>query len=288
MTKPKIVQFDSPAAMLTEVQERLERKEAENSLMLGLLMSAASNTSSSSTIAFMSAVEAEGSWSLAAMMSPNKPLIVCSADRVLADHVAHLVSFLINEDIQVPGVVASVELAQLLSDEWVKQSGGDARIRVHQRLHSLHNIEYSGAAQGQLRLANASENHLVASCLSAFAVEALGESPSEQFLELANRRIAEQQILLWDDSGPCSMVAWSRPTKNTVTVNAVYTPVQYRSSGYATSAVAELSQRLLAKGYGQCVLYTDLQNPISNRIYERIGYVPVADSSQIVFTSKGA
>jgi predicted GNAT family acetyltransferase len=50
--------------------------------------------------------------------------------------------------------------------------------------------------------------------------------------------------------------------------------------------VAELSARLLREGRAFCFLYTDLSNPTSNRIYERIGYSRVCESGEIVFDSR--
>ena len=57
----------------------------------------------------------------------------------------------------------------------------------------------------------------------------------------------------------------------------MYTPPELRGRGYATALTAELSQRLLdgrlfEGGRRFCFLYTDLANPTSNAIYERIGY----------------
>jgi len=63
----------------------------------------------------------------------------------------------------------------------------------------------------------------------------------------------------------------------------VYTPPYYREKGYATSCVAQISQIALEKGFTKCVLYTDLANPISNSIYQKIGYVPVCDSLMLKF-----
>lgn len=57
----------------------------------------------------------------------------------------------------------------------------------------------------------------------------------------------------------------------------VYTPPAARGRGYASACVAALSQRVLDDGAHFCMLYTDLANPVSNAIYQRIGYVPVAD-----------
>jgi uncharacterized protein len=68
-----------------------------------------------------------------------------------------------------------------------------------------------------------------------------------------------------------------RETPNTVGIGAVYTPPQFRKRGYASVAVATLSQQLLDSGRRSCFLYTDLSNPTSNAIYARLGYEPLDD-----------
>ncbi|MEO2005035.1 MAG: GNAT family N-acetyltransferase [Candidatus Poribacteria bacterium] len=47
---------------------------------------------------------------------------------------------------------------------------------------------------------------------------------------------------------------------------------ELRGRGYASALVAKLSQHMLDSGFSFCVLYTDLANPRSNAIYEKIGY----------------
>ena len=71
----------------------------------------------------------------------------------------------------------------------------------------------------------------------------------------------------------------TRPTRNGVSVGGVYTPPELRRKGYATACVAALSALLLDRGHSFCVLYTDLANPTSNSIYQKIGYRPVTDSA---------
>lgn len=58
-------------------------------------------------------------------------------------------------------------------------------------------------------------------------------------------------------------------------VGPVYTPPEHRGRGYAGAAVAEVSRRVLEAGLRVC-LFTDQANPTSNRIYQRLGYRPVA------------
>lgn len=107
---------------------------------------------------------------------------------------------------------------------------------------------------------------------------------------LVDRRLAgagdERLVLWWTDEPtprPVSMAATSGPTPNGIRVNAVYTPPAERNRGYASACVAALTERMLDGGRRFCFLYTDLSNPTSNSIYQRVGYRPVADVDQYRF-----
>lgn len=60
-------------------------------------------------------------------------------------------------------------------------------------------------------------------------------------------------------------------------IGYVYTPPEWRGRGYASACVAGLSQRVLDSGRRFCFLYTDLSNPTSNALYQRIGYEHVCN-----------
>lgn len=62
----------------------------------------------------------------------------------------------------------------------------------------------------------------------------------------------------------------------------VYTPPDRRRSGYAGAVVADLSDRLVARG-DRVMLYTDLGNPTSNSVYRRIGFRAVAENLRYGF-----
>jgi uncharacterized protein len=102
-------------------------------------------------------------------------------------------------------------------------------------------------------------------------------------MPLAERLIRDGRLYFWQDGAPRSMLASTRETPNGASINAVYTPPEFRGCGYATIAVAALSRRLLDDGHTFCSLYTDLANPTSNALYQRIGYRPVADALEIAF-----
>jgi predicted GNAT family acetyltransferase len=128
----------------------------------------------------------------------------------------------------------------------------------------------------------------------AFAEEALhqGGPGSDRADEVIDHRLSSRTagIFLWEDDGePVSLAGWGGPTPNGIRVGPVYTPPELRGRGYATALTAELSRRLLdgrlfEGGRRFCFLYTDLANPTSNAIYERIGYRRVAESAEITFS----
>jgi predicted GNAT family acetyltransferase len=57
---------------------------------------------------------------------------------------------------------------------------------------------------------------------------------------------------------------------------AVYTPPKQRCRGYGSAVTAAATRAVLEAG-AVPVLYTDLANTTSNRIYQELGYYPVED-----------
>ena len=84
-------------------------------------------------------------------------------------------------------------------------------------------------------------------------------------------------FVIWEDGEPVSFAGYGSPTPNGIRVGPVYTPPELRGRGYASALVGELTARLLTGGRRLCFLFTDLANPTSNSIYQRVGYRPVAD-----------
>jgi predicted GNAT family acetyltransferase len=69
-----------------------------------------------------------------------------------------------------------------------------------------------------------------------------------------------------------------------VRVGPVYTPPELRGHGFASAATAAVSRAALEAGLREVVLYTDLANPTSNAVYQRLGYRPVEERVVLSFT----
>jgi predicted GNAT family acetyltransferase len=66
------------------------------------------------------------------------------------------------------------------------------------------------------------------------------------------------------------------PSFGVARIGPVYTPPEHRGRGYAAASVHEVSRQIRDSGARAC-LFTDQANPVSNALYQRLGYVAVAD-----------
>jgi predicted GNAT family acetyltransferase len=147
---------------------------------------------------------------------------------------------------------------------------------MHQRIYQLDRVvPPPNPPAGRLRIAGADDLDLVTEWVGSFIRDA-GMATS-RVRALAEDRVSEEALFLWCNGGPKSMAAWSGSTPNGVRIGYVYTPSEYRGRGYASALTAAVSQRALDAGRRFCFLFTDLANPVSNSIYQSIGYTPVGD-----------
>ena len=93
-----------------------------------------------------------------------------------------------------------------------------------------------------------------------------------------------EDFLLWEDAGVAVSVARrARPVLGGWSISAVYTPPAQRGRGYAGAVVQSISQQLLDEGSKFVVLYTDLSNPTSNKLYYCIGFRKIVDQQCLMW-----
>jgi predicted GNAT family acetyltransferase len=108
--------------------------------------------------------------------------------------------------------------------------------------------------------------------------------------EWADARIAYGGVTFWEtlDGRPVSMAGVTANVAGQIRVALVYTPADLRGRGYAGAVTAEVSRVARAAGAEEVLLFTDLANPTSNALYQRIGYRPVEDFAGYDFRSASA
>ena len=258
----------------------LEQNESENNLPIGLAYRLAEDPYyyGSELPLLLSILEHKRVIGVA-VMTPPKRIILSRIDANIQTAIVHLVDYLREIDVQIPGVVGPEAAVQVFSDCWIGSIDGvSARIEKRMRIFEARNVRNLPLSPGELRFARMDDHPLMAKWIAALS-EAIGEPTSfDSAKSRAEKLITDQQLYIWDNNGPVSIAGVSRPMKNGATIGVVYTPPKHRNKGYATSSVLLLTKKLLSDGYSFCSLYTDLANPTSNSIYTKIGYVPVGDA----------
>jgi predicted GNAT family acetyltransferase len=155
---------------------------------------------------------------------------------------------------------------------------------MEQMIYRLDRVEDVPMSPGELIQAREEHLDMLVEWMLGFSEATPQTWDREAAYQRARDRIADRSLYLWHDGQPVSMAWRSRPAGRGITVTGVYTPPEFRRRGYATSCVASLSRTLLAEGYQFCTLYTDLANPTSNSVYQKIGYRPVRASAMVAFS----
>jgi uncharacterized protein len=282
----EVVRLDDAATFLAEAEPLLLADEARHNLILGI----AGNVRDGFYEEFRLWLVRDGAEVVgAALRTPPYSLIL--ARPVSPGALAALTEAVVGEDL--PGLVAAEPEAQEFAGLWSRHTGAPTRTNMRQGVYALERVEALPAVPGAARVATSDDRELVLRWWIAFGDEVLHEGGPgrDRAAQNVDHRLSSPRagILLWEDGGaPVSVAGWGGATPNGIRIGPVYTPPELRGRGYATAVTAELSQRLLdgrlfEGGRSFCFLYTDLANPTSNAIYERIGYVRVAESAEIVF-----
>jgi uncharacterized protein len=279
--------LEDAAEFLTEAGPLLLADEARHNLILGV---AGTIRDSPDVYPLRSLwlVRNEGRPVAAAIRTPPYNLILARPEspvalEALADGIAE----------ELPGVNGCVPEAEEFAELWGERSGARPRTNMRQGVYALEQVQPLPAVPGSARVATLDDRDLVLRWWIAFGDEVLHEGgPGRENAEaMVGHRLAApgRGFLLWEDAGDVvSLAGWGGATPNGIRIGPVYTPPELRRHGYATALTADLSQslldgRLFDGGRRFCFLYTDLANPTSNAIYERIGYVRAAESAEILF-----
>lgn len=70
-------------------------------------------------------------------------------------------------------------------------------------------------------------------------------------------------------------------------IGPVYTPPEHRGHGYGAAVTTAASQLAVRAGADAVVLFADVDNPVSNRIYRRIGFEAVAENMRCKLMKTG-
>jgi RimJ/RimL family protein N-acetyltransferase len=203
------------------------------------------------------------------------------------EEAASLAAHLADAGEPLPGVGADRDTAAAFAAAWQARTGATPVLRQRQRLYRLGTLAVPGPApEGRARIATEADRPRLLTWYEEFA-EAVGE-PAVGARSWADAKIARGGVTFWEtpDGTPVAMAGVTVRAAGQVRVAPVYTPAPLRGRGYAGAVTAEVSRAARDAGADEVLLFTDLANPTSNRLYRRIGYRPVADFAVYDFEAR--
>ncbi|MBU9672351.1 GNAT family N-acetyltransferase [Planococcus sp. CP5-4] len=255
----------------------LEKREDLYSLFLGVLGQIEQGRYETFFLGL--AEDAQGIAALALMTPPHPLQLIVLRESVNVEVLA--ANEFRDAKIEISGVIGDKRTAERFTEAW----GGFAEIAMDQGLYRIDAVQKKlPKSPGTWRVANRLDAALLADWYQLFGEDTGTGNPSQ---EEAEEKIADfisrKEVFLWEDGGRVvSCMKKARPSKHGVTVSFVFTPKELRKKGYARTLVAEITEELLNE-YDFAMLYTDLANGTSNKIYQEIGYEQIANPVHLKF-----
>ncbi|AJH66358.1 TPA: GNAT family N-acetyltransferase [Bacillus cereus] len=262
-----------------EVIPFLEKNEQENNLILGVLQMVQQPI-------FMGVAKQEEEVAVVFLQTEEKKQIIVATSEMVEEAIVELAKKLAEVYPNVPGLIGNKKVVQRLAEEIAVLENKKMNVVMEQGVYALQQVKKKWTEEGIFREINSDELPVIEKWIYQFCEDVNLPTTKEEAEQTAHTLITNHRLFgLEIDGKLVSVAAKTRPTKNNITINFVYTPKEERKKGYASNCVAALSQRMLDEGYKTTTLYTDLANPTSNKIYQEIGYEQIAESL-LIFLEK--
>ena len=225
----------------------------------------------------------DGTVRAAFLHTPPYPVVLTV---MTADQAAALAGELAGRGRQAAGVNAALAPGAAFAAAWQERTGQAARTGMRTRLYALDALlPPDPPPPGQGRTATAADRDLLLAWLHAFHAEVGPEGPN-QTGRVVSDQIGYGGLILWEHEGrPVSVAGRNRAAAGQARIGPVYTPPGLRGHGYGGAVTAAVTQAALDAGAEGTVLFTDLANPTSNTLYQRLGYRPLSDWAVLRFAA---
>ncbi|WP_214778942.1 GNAT family N-acetyltransferase [Exiguobacterium sp. s22] len=274
------IEWKDPNHFSDRVMDALLKEEAKNSLMIGVLNNVIQGVYETF---HQFTVEAEGELLAILQVTPPHPLHYIVVNQEREDELpSFIIPHLLENEIPFTEIVSERAHAERFGKAWQEITSGSSEMFMSQGLYRLDRVEDIEMANGHMREATTADQAQLEAWYSAFEAESgLRSSPPEKVTKAVQAMLDREEAVFWEVDGQLvSCAKRARPTENGITVSFVYTSPDARGRGYARSLVADLSRQILeTKAF--CVLYTDLTNPTSNKIYQEVGYQQIMESAWV-------
>ena len=281
----EVERYDDAAAFFERTASFLERNEAAHTFHLGLRgrLEEDPHTFGPADPVLVAAFDGDTVVGIATQTPPYPAVLSLFDDLRGAEAIAERLHA---DGVALPGVMAPLDAGPAFVDRWCALTGARAQVSLEERIYEATEVVPPRPTTGRMRPYTEADRDVVLRFMAEFYAEAMPGSPDPDPEEFLRRRLAETEggLVLWEDGGePVSLAGYGAPSPKAMRIGPVYTPPELRGRGYASALTAAVTELVLSRGRRFCFLFTNLANPTSNSIYQKIGYRPVIDVNQWTF-----
>jgi GNAT superfamily N-acetyltransferase len=238
----------------------------------------------------MLTVHEDGATVGALLRTAQRPALVSGVPPRCAEAVAEVLTGL---DPDLDGAQGPAAEAEAFAAAWTARTGASVQVEMRMRLFALDELRPPVGVPGSVRAVGPDDAavNLLAAWRVAFEAELNDarpppHAPREDVVHALSAGAGE---LLWEvDGEPVAQASARAVTAGMSRIGPVYTLPARRGRGYGAAVTAAASQWALDRGARAVLLYTDLANPTTNRLYPRLGYRPHYDALELRFTPPAA
>jgi predicted GNAT family acetyltransferase len=265
----RLIGFARAGAFRAAAEPWLAAAERDNNLLITAMV-AAIQTKTPSRGWLVTSGEAP---QLALFQTPSQYLLLSEGDAEAAGRAATDVAA------DLPGVAGPAPVAEIFAERWSERAGCAANRNGEMTFFTAEYIVPFRRPSGSFRKARADEFDNLHPLAVAAARDMNLPRPEQNSGTIAKglrRAIAQGRQFVWED-GPsiCAMASYVAALScGGARIRGVYTPPEFRGSGYGTAVSGALAEWLLGSGQQWVSLFADNANPVSTGIYRRLGFQP--------------
>lgn len=276
--------YENPNEFIEENEKFILEKEWLNNLMSGNYKEALKEDISQGWL-LARVTEGEQTELIILLRKPWRMLMYSPTNNKSEELYKFAAEKLYEIDPELEGINTEKEVSQIFANEFCKIAGKKQKVRFEMRILVLEKMLNGNLRDDVIfRKAIDADRPILKEYRRLFSEEALHEIISEEELEKKLEKHLEMGFYVLEKDGKIVATACSnRHLTKGKSIGNVFTPKEERGNGYAYNLVYRLSKEFLDNGMEYCVLFTDDSNPVSNHVYEKIGYERRADTMEILF-----
>ncbi|MDR0812950.1 MAG: GNAT family N-acetyltransferase [Oscillospiraceae bacterium] len=261
----------------------LHRNELQNNGILAINFGGANIAALGFFLATVS--DESGKVLLAALQMPAFNIKLYETDNIPNDEALEFfVLELRKSGMNFPGVTGERGTAE----RFAKAFAGDKNYTKQTSVNLMRadRVEIKAAPPGFGRVATAQDMHFLPFWYRELDID-IGDLSRISLIQqegMVSHIVQQKRLFIWEKDGvPVSMAAHSPNIGNSALISQVYTPPFYRNRGYGAAVVAYAASSCLADGKEFCCLFADAENPVSNGIYQKIGFRGIGIVDELKF-----